>query len=406
MHPALAPTLLRLRREAAAIPGLDCAPLTEWQLTDCSDCRWGITTAAFCCRGAKACCHFCPRCYGRGARPLCKKRVEMCRTELLDIVLKMPLLDVAPPPPPPVLRSHTEGVIYAHVSESGAQLLEMADAHGMPALVRGGRTLPDLGELFALPDRGVEARFFSGVKGTAQVGTGRVQLAAFRERLAANDMSGAGVQVFDFPHVLNFPVKEASLESLMPLAYATFLSNLAHGVDISVSLEAVRPHMVQCYPSVGYSVTGLHVDVGGVAENTSLWSSAAEGEVLAVWLFFAREQTGQLLSILQAHQRLADGELVLTEADLETLAESGVRPTTVAQRLGDTVVVPIGCLHQVINLQCSFKVARDILPAFSLERQLALHEFMHELRPDAEWLLLHPLQAAIVAAAHLAPPSV
>jgi hypothetical protein len=55
-----------------------------------------------------------------------------------------------------------------------------------------------------------------------------------------------------------------------------------------------------------------------------------------------------------------------TEAHVAALSGMGLRPTVVSQCEGETVVVPIGCLHQVDNLHCCFKMARDdILPAFN-----------------------------------------
>ena len=59
---------------------------------------------------------------------------------------------------------------------------------------------------------------------------------------------------------------------------------------------------------------------------------------------------------------MLDGVLYLDDELLATLHEqAGIVPYVVLQRLGDAVLVPAGCAHQVRNLRGSIKVALDFV---------------------------------------------
>ena len=68
-----------------------------------------------------------------------------------------------------------------------------------------------------------------------------------------------------------------------------------------------------------------------------------------------------------------DQSAYLTASDLETLfLETGVRPWSFRQNLGDAVFVPAGCPHQVRNLRACIKVAQDFVSPESAGECLAL----------------------------------
>ena len=61
---------------------------------------------------------------------------------------------------------------------------------------------------------------------------------------------------------------------------------------------------------------------------------------------------------LQLHS-IHDQTNYLTTADLEALLhDTGVRPWSFIQRLGDAVFIPGGCPHQVRNLRSCLKAGR------------------------------------------------
>ena len=100
--------------------------------------------------------------------------------------------------------------------------------------------------------------------------------------------------------------------------------------------------------SVGFTTTALHWDHGGMAENMALYSSGPRRGVCAVWLFFERRFNEAVIAFVASKRgNVAKGDFFLTQKHLGELASFGVTPTVVEQRVGDIVVVPIGCLHQV-----------------------------------------------------------
>ena len=99
--------------------------------------------------------------------------------------------------------------------------------------------------------------------------------------------------------------------------------------------------------------THLHVDVAD-AVNLTTWTIDAS-RPSALWHIFPRESVRGLRDFLmESNPDHADEDPIqcqsfyITDAQLERLAEAhGIVPWTIEQRLGDLIVIPAGCPHQV-----------------------------------------------------------
>ena len=77
---------------------------------------------------------------------------------------------------------------------------------------------------------------------------------------------------------------------------------------------------------------------------------------------------------------LFDGSIYLDDELLELLAQqAGLVPFVVVQAVGDAVVVPAGCAHQVRNLRSSIKVAADFVAPEHVEQCLWLTSQIRDL---------------------------
>ena len=65
---------------------------------------------------------------------------------------------------------------------------------------------------------------------------------------------------------------------------------------------------------------------------------------------------------------------------LESLqAQAGITPYVILQKLGDAVLVPAGCAHQVRNLRSSIKVAADFVAPEHVKHCVRLTEDLRQL---------------------------
>ena len=77
---------------------------------------------------------------------------------------------------------------------------------------------------------------------------------------------------------------------------------------------------------------------------------------------------------------LFDASIYLDDELLELLAQqAGLVPFVVVQAVGDAVVVPAGCAHQVRNLRSSIKVAADFVAPEHVEQCLWLTSQIRDL---------------------------
>ena len=105
--------------------------------------------------------------------------------------------------------------------------------------------------------------------------------------------------------------------------------------------------------------TRLHLDVAD-AVNLATWTIDAS-RPSAVWHIFPRGSVTELRKFLKEifpdhgdDDPIHSQSFYLTDAQLERLAEDhDVVPWTIEQRLGDLIVIPAGCPHQV--RQCTWR---------------------------------------------------
>ncbi len=193
-----------------------------------------------------------------------------------------------------------------------------------------------------------------------------------------------------------------TLQQIMPELFGKFASTLpcsqfAFGErNCSSFLPPIaKPVLFQSYASTGLSFTSLHVDHGGAAMNQVVWAGGGNSAtpndtpttdvyptgfvastsfqhadvnvVVAIWTFFAAQDLDDVENYLKTLPRMANGtpcsvfanNCFLTGHDLKALSAApwNVQHVVVQQRLGDTVLVPVNCAHQVQNLCNNYKVA-------------------------------------------------
>jgi hypothetical protein len=416
----LAPTLRRLGNEADALCGLHGAlaarargaPWAAWETKACDECSRGLTSAVYCCppppQGCGAC-DVCPACFDAGKARGCPRlqlRVTWLHSALS--VARGCLPDSLPPPlAPPAPEQRLFGgtrVLVAEARDATTNFLHYVDTFSTPALLRGCGVLDrPLDELRQLDGRmRVKVRLFK--RGRRQADS-QLSVREVVAALSSNVHAGCdGGQVPDFPHDADFG-EGASVAAVCPRWYGVFRSGFVVDVDMLQYLPTplARPHMVQTYlawcTGPGDSFTPMHCDKGGSARNHCLAQlSGPPAAVVAVWDLFAPQDAALIDSYLGKRGSVESGDAFLSDADVAELVRRGATHVRVEQREGDSVVVPVGCPHQVRNLLPSIKMACDYLGPWAIDQQLAFHAAMHAARPDDAWVLFYPEQVAIVAA--------
>lgn len=61
--------------------------------------------------------------------------------------------------------------------------------------------------------------------------------------------------------------------------------------------------------------------------------------------------------------------------------QGAIRPYMLLQGLGDAVVIPAGCAHQVVNLRSSIKIATDFVSCENIRHTVSLSEERRLLSP-------------------------
>ncbi|KIY60898.1 hypothetical protein CYLTODRAFT_319376, partial [Cylindrobasidium torrendii FP15055 ss-10] len=112
--------------------------------------------------------------------------------------------------------------------------------------------------------------------------------------------------------------------------------------------------------------TRLHMDMSD-AVNILMYSSNPEKG--AIWDIFKRDDAAKLHAFIQqrngaeanaANTIHAQGTYLTKEMLLE-LADQDVYSFRIHQKLGDAVIIPAGCAHQVANLEDCIKAAADFV---------------------------------------------
>ncbi|KAI8618371.1 hypothetical protein BC830DRAFT_1109225 [Chytriomyces sp. MP71] len=221
-------------------------------------------------------------------------------------------------------------------------------------------------------------------------GTRRSQMmfSEFVKTLPANTTKG-----FDFPAINKlenvFPAHWHEFRSKVPLrrlilrdgplSLFSFLSNKdfmqLHGPTLFIAGAAF---------SESAGTTVLHKDNAG-AYNVCMYAQDPS-KPAAVWHLFSREDTRKIAAIYDRVDEdayvMMDFTHYLDAAALEMLErEHGVRPFVLEQKVGDMILIPAGCAHQVRNLQLCVKISQDVITAECL---------MEAIATDAEFRFLPP----------------
>ncbi|XP_041990015.1 lysine-specific demethylase JMJ25-like [Salvia splendens] len=141
----------------------------------------------------------------------------------------------------------------------------------------------------------------------------------------------------------------------------------------------------------------------------------------ALWDIFRKQDVPKLEEYLKQHFKefrhiygnllpevihpIHDQTIYLTSEHKKRLKEEyGIEPWTFVQRLGDAVIIPAGCPHQVRNLKSCTKVALDfvspenISSCFKLTEEFRLLPLNHRAKEDkleVKKMLLHAMRSAV-----------
>jgi hypothetical protein len=114
------------------------------------------------------------------------------------------------------------------------------------------------------------------------------------------------------------------------------------------------PKMYCAYASGARGSTRLHMDLSG-AYNVLLHSSNGENDVAAEWLIFQSEDASHLREYMRSaipgierdEDPINSQRHFLTTKDLKALKKLRILPTIIHQKVGDAVIIPAHCPHQV-----------------------------------------------------------
>ncbi|KAL1559737.1 lysine-specific demethylase JMJ25-like [Salvia divinorum] len=141
----------------------------------------------------------------------------------------------------------------------------------------------------------------------------------------------------------------------------------------------------------------------------------------ALWDIFRKQDVPKLEEYLKRHFKefrhiygnllpevihpIHDQTIYLTSEHKKRLKEEyGIEPWTFVQRLGDAVIIPAGCPHQVRNLKSCTKVALDFVSpenvnsCFQLTEEFRLLPLNHRAKEDkleVKKMLIHAMRSAV-----------
>jgi len=289
--------------------------------------------------------------------------------------------------------------ITAAVSDANASFIAEVASKGIPALL----SLPepptvvlntfkeDLRNL--LRNKKLSIREFSKPDGSYTAKT--IALDKLLTMIDQPAKAKNGLQLVDFPNLADFkPIEKADVKVVLPTTFKLFWDTIIDKdkIDILPLLQPQAPHMIQAYINAGYSSTMLHFDhamarnmiVGGVGDPNDVW---------AVWTIFPSTALESLIRFVKKKGGDIGEGFFLTEAHLSELREKQITFYTIEQKYGQSVIVPIGCLHQVINqANCSaIKIAYDFLPPGSASRMKEFNVLLEKTLPN-DFKRIRPLK--------------
>ncbi|KAJ9051227.1 hypothetical protein DSO57_1006479 [Entomophthora muscae] len=190
------------------------------------------------------------------------------------------------------------------------------------------------------------------------------------------DSASLDLKIKDFPSGDKFsnilPSLNQDFMNQLPVQeYMNYLGslNLVSLLPDSHITPDLGPKMYVAYAGTTAHISGttqLHLDAAD-AINTLKYSSAPAGVAGAIWHLFRREDAGTIREFIREkfpgitiHDPIHDQYFYLTDALLEELFTSrGVKPFIMEQKVGEVVLIPAGCPHQVRNLYPCIKLAMD-----------------------------------------------
>jgi len=117
---------------------------------------------------------------------------------------------------------------------------------------------------------------------------------------------------------------------------------------------------------------------GSVAPVPANGGDSGVGPAAAVWLVWSRADRHKLDAFLENRYRLTHPverrELRVTRSDLPAMERWGIVPFVFLQAPGDVVVVPAGCVHQVVTIRSSVTAATDVALPWSLPHIMGVRE--------------------------------
>lgn len=133
------------------------------------------------------------------------------------------------------------------------------------------------------------------------------------------------------------------------------------------------------------TATGLHIDI---SEACNLMVHAREQlmrrygvQIAALWYIFPRDCVDTVNEVLRERyphfqDPIGSRVVCMTPDDIAALRSRGVRVWEVSQSVGEAVLVPSGCPHQVNNLAANSKIACDMALTLSAHALLDRQEAM------------------------------
>ncbi|KAI0216178.1 hypothetical protein L0F63_007112 [Massospora cicadina] len=199
----------------------------------------------------------------------------------------------------------------------------------------------------------------------------------FFERLTKFHNANLGKKIKDFPSFMKFSealphINRDFMNQLPVPEYMSYKGSLNLVSLLPANNHIVPdlgPKMYVAYAGNNVAISGttqLHLDAAD-AINGLQYSAGPTGEAGAIWHLFRREDADKIREFIKSKfnrldisDPIHDQLFYLTDSLLEELfIAKGVRPFIVEQRVGEFVLVPAGCPHQVRNFYPCIKIAMD-----------------------------------------------
>ncbi|KAJ9059503.1 hypothetical protein DSO57_1001575 [Entomophthora muscae] len=219
---------------------------------------------------------------------------------------------------------------------------------------------------------------------------GDQQVAEFFQGFDDPKLANLDLKIKDFPSGDKFsdilPSLNQDFMNQLPvqeyMSYSGSLNLISLFSDSHITPD-LGPKMYVAYTGTTADVTGttqLHLDAAD-AINILKYHSGPAGAAGAIWHLFRQEDANTIREFIRfkfpdttIYDPIHDQSFYLTDALLEELFTSrGVKPFIMEQQVGEVVLIPAGCPHQVRNMHPCIKLAMDYVSpeAASICSQLA-----------------------------------